>query len=236
MLKYSLRENHLTPDENDYMAQVTDARSFSIDEIIDLMIQRGSTLTKADTKAALQIYQEVVTTIIADGNAINTPLLNTSLSISGVFNGASDSFDASRHSINLNMQAGTALNDSIGKIKTEKVESANTAPFIAEVTDIVSGKTNSIVTAGGIIQLTGSRLKFDAADETQGIFFVPAKGKDIRCTVIAENKPARLMALIPPTLPKGAYVIEVRTKYSGGGTALKTLKIGRFTKELSRIG
>ena len=66
MLKYCLRENLLTPDENDYMAQTADVRSFSLDEIIDLMMQKGSTLTKADTKAALQVYGEVVSALIKD--------------------------------------------------------------------------------------------------------------------------------------------------------------------------
>ena len=41
MLKYSLRENLLTPAPDDYMAQVTDVRSYTLDEIIDLMMDRG---------------------------------------------------------------------------------------------------------------------------------------------------------------------------------------------------
>lgn len=42
MLKYVLRENLLTPNENDYMVQAADVSSFSLDEIIDLMMQKGS--------------------------------------------------------------------------------------------------------------------------------------------------------------------------------------------------
>ena len=41
MFKYSLRENLLTPAPDDYMAQVTDVRSYTLDEIIDLMMDRG---------------------------------------------------------------------------------------------------------------------------------------------------------------------------------------------------
>ena len=235
MLKYALRENLLTPDENDYMAQVADVRSFSLDEIIDLMMQKGSTLTKADTKAALQVYGEVVSTLIADGAAVNTPLINTALSISGVFNGATDSFDKKRHSINLNITAGTLLREAAGKIKCEKVEPADTNPYITEVTDIVSGKINTCLTAGGVVQLVGSRLKFDDKDAAQGIFFVPETGAEVKAGVIAENKPARLMAIIPADLPQGSYYIEVRTKFSGGGKPLKAAKIGRFIKPLNAI-
>jgi len=234
MLKYCLRENLLTPDENDYMAQTADVRSFSLDEIIDLMMEKGSTLTKADTKAVLQVYGEVVSALIKDGAAVNTPLMNTSMSISGVFDGANDSFDKKRHSVNLNLTAGTLLRDALTKVKCEKTEGVSTDPYITEVSDIVTGKVNEVLTAGGIIQLVGSRLKFDAKDEAQGIFFIPETGEAVRATIIAENKPARLMAIIPADLAAGTWYIEVRTKYANATKQLKTLKAGRFGKALTR--
>jgi len=233
MLKYSLRENLLTPAPDDYMAQVTDVRSYTLDEIIDLMMEKGTTLTRADVAATLQVYGEVVSAIIKDGSAVNTPLMNTSMSISGVFDGANDSFDKKRHTVNLNITAGTLLRDAVTKIKCEKTEGVSTDPYITEVTDIVSGKVNEVLTKGGVVQLVGSRLKFDAKDTAQGIFFVPETGNPVRAAVIAENKPARLMAIIPADLAAGTYYIEVRTKYANATKQLKTLKIGRFAKPLT---
>ncbi len=232
MLKYSLRENLLTPAPDDYMAQVTDTRSYSLEEIIDLMMDKGSTLTRADVAAVLQVYGEVCSSIVADGSALNTPLVNTSMSITGVFNGANDSFDRKRHTVNLNMTAGTLLRDAAAKVKCEKTEGASTDPYITEVADIVSGKVNEVLTKGGVVQLTGSRLKFDQKDEAQGIFFVPETGNPVRAAVIAENKPARLMAIIPD-LVAGTYYVEVRTKASGGGKPLKAVKTGRCAKPLA---
>ena len=233
MLKYCLRENLLTPAPDDYMAQVADVRSYTLDEIIDLMMDKGTTLTRADVAATLQVYGEVVSAIIKDGAALNTPLMNTALSISGVFNGANDSFDKKRHTVNLNITAGILLRDVLPKIKCEKTEAASTDPYITEVADIVSGKVNEVLTKGGVVQLVGSRLKFDAKDAAQGIFFVPETGEAVRASVIAENKPARLMAIIPADLPAGTYYIEVRTKLSGGGTKLKSAKKGTFGKPLT---
>ena len=212
MLKYSLRENLLTPAPDDYMAQVTDTRSYSLEEIIDLMMDKGSTLTRADVAATLQVYGEVCSSIVADG--------------------ANDTFDRKRHTVNLNMTAGTLLRDAAAKVKCEKTEGASTDPYITEVSDIVSGKTNSALTKGGVVQLTGSRLKFDQKDEAQGIFFVPETGNPVRAAVIAENKPARLMAIIPD-LAVGTYYVEVRTKASGGGKPLKAVKTGRCAKPLA---
>lgn len=41
MLKYALRENLLTPEPDDYMAQTVDARSYSGEEIVELMLKRS---------------------------------------------------------------------------------------------------------------------------------------------------------------------------------------------------
>ena len=233
MLKYCLRENLLTPAPDDYMAQMTDVRSYTLDEIIDAMMEKGTTITRADVAATLQVYGEVCSSIIADGSAINTPLMNTSMSISGVFNGANDVFDKKRHTVNLNLTAGTLLREAAAKVKCEKTETVSTDPYITEVTDVVSGKVNTVLTKGGVVQLTGSRLKFDQKDEAQGLFFVPETGTPVRAAVIAENKPARLMAIIPAELAAGVYTIEVRTKYANATKQLKTLKVGRFAKPLT---
>ena len=235
MLKYSLRENLLTPAPDDYMAQAADVRSYTLDEIIDLMMDKGTTLTRADVAATLQVYGEVCSSLIKDGAALNTPLMNTALSISGVFNGANDSFDKKRHTVNLNLTAGTLLRDAVTKVKCEKTEAASTDPYITEVADIVSGKVNEVLTKGGVVQLTGSRLKFKADDTAQGIFFVLETGEAVRAAVIAENKPARLMAIIPADLAAGTYYIEVRSKHSGGGKPLKAVKAGRFAKPLTVV-
>ena len=233
MLKYALRENLLTPAPDDYMAQAADVRSYTLDEIIDLMMEKGTTLTRADVAATLQVYGEVISAIIKDGSAVNTPLMNTALSISGVFDGANDSFDKKRHTVNLNITAGTLLRDAAAKVKCEKTEGASTDPYITEVTDIVTGAANTTLTKGGVVQLVGSRLKFDAKDTAQGIFFVPETGAPVRAAVIAENKPARLMAIIPADLAAGTYYIEVRTKILEGNKSGKTLKTGRFNKALT---
>ena len=147
--------------------------------------------------------------------------------------GANDNFDKKRHTVNLNLTAGTLLRDAVTKVKCEKTEAASTDPYITEVADIVSGKVNEVLTKGGVVQLTGSRLKFKADDTAQGIFFVSETGNPVRAAVIAENKPARLMAIIPADLPAGMYYIEVRTKIAEGGKALKNLKTGRFAKALT---
>ncbi|MCG8525528.1 MAG: DUF4469 domain-containing protein [Opitutales bacterium] len=233
MIRYYLNENLLTPDEDDYMAQVSDVRSHDMDAILERMLERGTSLSKADAKLVLEVFESTITDILEDGGAVNTPLFNVSPSVSGVFEGAEDRFDPTRHRVNLNLNPGKLLRDAEGQIETEKVTVADPIPFITQVIDAISGTTNDQLTPGGVMTLVGSRLKLITDDEDNGIFLISeADDTETKCTVIVDNKPARLIAMIPEGLTAGAYELEVRTTWTGKKPT-STMKIGRFGKSLN---
>lgn len=233
-IKYGLRENLLTADPDDCMAQVVDARTYSQEDIANEMIKRGSSLTAADIAAYQKLEAEVYADIIENGGNIATPLINTSFSITGVFTNQTDSFDKSRHAIKLNVNAGTALREAAGKATAQKVETSSTDPYITSVIDKVTGDSTTIK-AGSVMELTGSRLKFDTTDEEQGVFVLTSSG-EIRCAVVIENKPARLLVLLPADIASGDFTVEVRTKLTGTrGASGKTLKKGGYNKTLTAV-
>ena len=261
MLKYSLRENLLTPAPDDYMAHMADVRSvFENMRAITASSRKNKCSAYTQYACALfllnslflpRLFSKRVTALckymrqIQGANKkhpqaylmyVEDCFLCSNAVVAHRFpqeDGANDIFDKKRHTVNLNITAGTLLRDAVTKVKCEKTEGVSTDPYITEVKDVVSGKTNDILTKGGVVQLVGSRLKFDAKDAAQGIFFVPETGEAVRAAVIAENKPARLMAIIPAGLKAGTYYIEVRTKILEGNKSGKTLKTGRFNKALT---
>ena len=231
-IKYGLRENLLTADPDDCMAQVVDARTYTQEDIAQEMIKRGSSLTAADIAAYQKLEVEVYKDIIANGGNLNTPLISTSFSITGVFANQTDSFDKNRHVIRLNVNAGAELREAAAKTTVQKVETTSTDPYITSVSDKISGES-SVVKTGSVMQITGSRLRFDAADPEQGVFAVTAGG-EFRCSTVVENKPARLLVLLSTDVPAGDFTVEVRTKITGTrGASGKTLKKGSFNKVLT---
>lgn len=233
-IKYGLRENLLTADPDDCMAQVVDSRTYSQEDIANEMIKRGSSLTAADIAAYQKLEAEVYADIIENGGNISTQLINTSFSITGVFTNQTDSFDKARHAIKLNVNAGIALREAASKATAQKVETSSTDPYITSVTDKVTGDSTA-VRAGSVMELTGSRLKFDATDEEQGVFAITASG-EIRCATVIENKPARLLVLLPADISAGEFTVEVRTKLTGTrGASGKTLKKGGYNKTLTAV-
>ena len=87
-LKYALVENNLTSKNEDFVAHPQEVKSHDFDSIVDMMLQKGSTITKTDILAVLNSYFETIKEITKNGETVVTELINTNFSIQGVFNGA----------------------------------------------------------------------------------------------------------------------------------------------------
>ncbi|MDR1073865.1 MAG: hypothetical protein LBL45_09365, partial [Treponema sp.] len=85
MLLYGLEANELTKNPNDLRAQPVNVSSFSLDAIIDLIMDIGAGITRSDVVSVFEAEKQVITKIIADGGAVNTDLFNAFPSITGVF-------------------------------------------------------------------------------------------------------------------------------------------------------
>ncbi|WP_162231251.1 DNA-binding domain-containing protein [Sunxiuqinia dokdonensis] len=229
-LDYALFENHLTSDPTDYMAVTTNGTSLNQEDLVKLMLVRGSTLTETDILAVLKMEREVVCEEAAKGNNITTPLFNLGLSVKGVFNGADDSYDPTRHTVRLNLTAGSELREVASLVKLQKVKSGKVRPVIEQFVDVSLGSVNEQLSSGGLARLRGSYLKYDPADPEQGIFFIDASNIETRVTVVSLNKPGELHFLVPQ-LPPGEYQVEVRTIIFGH----KSATAGRLDAVLSRV-
>ena len=215
MLQYSLTENLLTDDPNDYTALVQPLGTYDKEAIITEMLRRGTLLTRTDILAVLNGFEETVRDITRDGGTVNTPLFNTSFSISGVFDGAMDTFDGNRHKLNVNLTKGIVMRQAESQVSLEKTGTVIPQPTILEVKDSVSGKVNEQLTPGGVVELMGVNIKIVGENADCGLWFVPASGEAVKAKVIVQNKPSSVIAMIPNLSPE-TYTLKVMTQYSGG--------------------
>ena len=230
-LHYSLHENQLTPNPDDYAAQVQDVKSYDLESVISRMTQRGTTLTKTDCKAVVEMLFDEVARITEEGGMVNMPLFNTRFSISGTFQGITDSFDSSRHAIKVNVNAAKQLLEAIRKVRAEKVHTKELLPIILQVKDSISQSNNENITSGGVIEILGSMLKVDGDKEQVGIYFIDEKNAAHKVQTLIDNKPGRIIAMVPK-LTKGLYQLQINTQHSGGGHYLKSIKTATFSKPL----
>ena len=193
------------------------------------MLLRGGTITKTDTLAVLNSFFEVVQEIIREGETIN--LINTHFSMQGVFEGATDIFDKNKHGLRLNVDAGKTLKEVIKEIPLEKTTIPEIIPHILEIKDSVSDSVNENITSQGVIEIIGSMLKIMGDNPANGINLLAAAGTAHKVATIVDNKPARLIVILP-TLTAGEYTLQVTTQYNGGRLGLKVPRIAAFNKSL----
>jgi hypothetical protein len=231
-MEYFLINNYLTSDPNDQTAISTNIRSFTDEQIIDRIMQRGTTLTRPDLLAGINAYQEEHGYIVEEGNGFNTGLITAGPGILGKFNSVTDSFDRLRHKTHYSVNFSRAIQEKAAKIKMNKVQAPNTGPVIAAIRDGVSGLTDGTLSTGGVLDIAGSRLKLFPDLPDEGVYFVAPDGTEYKATTLVENKPARLIVMLPP-LPSGAYTLEVRTHFIGNATPGKQLRKAQFAKPLN---
>ena len=227
MLKYCLRENLLTPAPDDYMAQIADVCS---------VFENMRAITASSRKNKGSAYTQYACALFLLNSLFLPRLFSKRVTALCKYMRQIQGANKKHPQAYLMYVEDCFLcSNAVVAHRFPQEEGVSTDPYITEVTDIVTGTVNTTLTKGGVVQLVGSRLKFDAKDAAQGIFFVPETGEAVRAAVIAENKPARVMAIIPADLAAGTYYIEVRSKHSGGGKPLKAVKAGRFAKPLTVV-
>ena len=232
MLKYSLSENMLTDRPDDYSAQTHAVDSLDKEAIIARILKRGTTVTKTDVLAVFNGMEEVIADALLEGNTINLPLFNTSFSISGVFESPLDVFDGNRHKLNINLTKGVLLREAEKSVKFEKTSTTIPLPQIQEVKDSISGAVNETLTPNGVVEVRGYNLKIEGDDPACGLWFVAANGTETKAVTFIENKPSRIIAMIP-ALPADKYQIKVVSQYSNGIKLLKTPKLFIYPKTLT---
>jgi hypothetical protein len=222
MLKYVLVENAMAIDPSNCVAIVSSPESKSLDDVINFMVAEGTGLTRPQAMAYFEKLTQTVLYFVGQGHSVVTPLLRVRPTISGVFNNKSDSFDASRHHVNIRARAGSRLRDLETHIKLEKVKASTQTPIPDTFTDVLSGESNLYATPGGIGVLKGQLLKFDIEDVQQGIFFVPVNdpAAEIRVDACSGIKPSEIHFQIP-ALEAGDYSLVVKSIPKTGKNILK---------------
>lgn len=237
-IKYALFKNHLTSDPDDYAAIVQIAGSVDLDKIADRIVAHGSTVGRADVLATLELAVTVCEEAIDNSEHINFGgLVDMYPRVKGVFVNATDPWDSARHRAAVGANAGVRVRKHVREqAQMERVEALKPSPNLVAYADTTSGTTDDTVSVGGIADIVGNRLKYDAAQADEGIYFVPTGGgAAVKVTDVNTNKPSKLIFLNPATLVPGDYYLEVRARMGRppAGPDNRELRIGRLDATLT---
>ena len=235
-IQYSLVENRLTPDPDDYFAQVTPMDSLDLDGLVQRIMAAGSTVTEPDTRAVLAAVKQEVRLALAEGYRINLDdLVQLSVSITGVFHGITDTYDPSRHTLQLATQSDPGLLTYLRQNGAPvKQAAADNRAVLLTYHDLASTEVNTTITPATIGTLDGARLAYVTTRVDEGLYLVPVGGgPEVKVPVanFQMNKPARLVFLVP-ALTAGQWRLEMRNR--PGLTERSPLRIGTLNAILTR--
>jgi hypothetical protein len=208
MIKYTLIENVLTPDPNDYYPQVQITGRAGVEQLADRMLSMGSTVTKSDLLAVMSLLDEAVLTLLVEGYRVDLfPRMQE------VFDGSGDGFDKSRHTLSVNANASPGFITRVrANARVQKEEAVTPTPAPLQFVDGSSSAANSVITASSKGTINGSRLKFNAVAADEGIYFIAsAGGAETKVATVTTNKLGQLVFLIP-ALASVEYSVQVRAR------------------------
>ncbi|GMT50157.1 MAG: hypothetical protein IEMM0008_1696 [bacterium] len=172
-VNYYLRKNPLTTPTS-FSGSVDETLTYDTDLIIQSIINRGSTVTKADIQAVITDLTEITLDALSKGARVNIEgLAQLYPAIEGVFTASSDSFDPVRHKLNIGARSSEQLKKRLRVAATiNKQATPPIIPQINEVIDTFNGNINTTFTMTRVIHLNGERLKFDNSRADEGVFIV----------------------------------------------------------------
>lgn len=216
MLKVSLRENKIGNAKAKFIFHSENDGDVTYEELVKKMASFNTTITEADVTAVMNVFKDVVVEYLCDGKTVRTPLGIFYVVASGTADDPLASFETSvqsnDHNLRVRFKAGTQISRSM--LENTKVERASSRlkmiPYIHSVSNI-DGTKGCTAAPGEIIRITGDYMKFDSADQSQGVF-IAKDGEETRLAYCSWNKDKRIDVLIPLATAAGEYKIKIAAK------------------------
>lgn len=228
-------DNTVTTDnKTDKIFQLETARSTDLSLILDRMVAKNPGLQRGTMQLSIDLYNEVVSEAIMNGESVNTGLFRAVAQLRGL---AGQAWDWNKNSIYVSMTQGKTLREAIRNTNVEVLGERPVKFYIGSSSDAATRATDFSATAGRPLTVYGKNILPIGTDAAVGITLTNVSTKAVtKLTndMIALAEPSRLILLIPAGLADGEYTLTITTQYKGSSTEF--LKTPRSTSQSIYIG
>jgi hypothetical protein len=227
----------ITERGDDRFGKVITSRSMDIDDLIKIAVARRTDLNPTTLKAAAEILDEVALECILRGDSVHYGLGYHRLDVKGTFLGDNASWDSKQHRLVPSVTPAGVLREGANSATVKVRGMASTGSFINSVTDVTSGEVNTVLTAGGGVNVTGSKIKIAGDYLSNGLYLENIDGAifQIPMTSILINDPSKISFIVPVDIVHGDYKLKVVTQFSNSSVLLKEPRSYTFEYPLSVI-
>ena len=229
---FDLEEYTMTKDvKEDYIAKVKTLKSLTIEGIANAIAAERTEYRPETIVNICNLVDEKIRQLVCQGNTVVTGSALYSPSITGVLIGTTGSINPDANKCIINITPSAAMRAEVAKVTPEF--SGNVKNFggarISLVKDVTTGKTDGTITPGGMLDITGSKIKCVNADGTGTgtLKLIKESTQAVAATIttFGINDPSRLMFTLPASLENGSYSLVLETWYSNSAVLLKESRI-----------
>ncbi|MCS2890047.1 DUF4469 domain-containing protein [Parabacteroides faecis] len=225
---FDLVENTMTKDvKEDYVASVRTGKSFTIKDIANEIAAERTEYRIETIENVSKLVDEKIRQIVCNGGTVVTDTALYSPSISGIFMGDKGTIDPNVNKCAVNIAPSQAMRTEVAKVEPKFSGTVRRmgGARISLVLDVATGKTDGTITAGGMLDVTGTKIRCTGADGTGlgsvKLLKLADQSEVATFTQLGINDPSRLMFTLPADLADGEYQLVVETWFSTTSTLLK---------------
>ena len=225
---FDLEEYTMTKDvKEDYIAKVKTLKSLTIEGIANAIAAERTEYRPETIVNICNLVDEKIRQLVCQGNTVVTGSALYSPSITGLLIGTTGAINPDINKCIVNVAPSAAMRAEVAKVTPEfsgNVKNLGGAR-ISLVKDVTTGLTDGTITPGGMLDITGSKIKCVNADGTGTgtLKLIKESTQAVAATIttFGINDPSRLMFTLPTPLADGTYRLELETWFSNSTTLLK---------------
>ena len=226
--KFDLEEYLMTKDvKEDFAGKVKPIQTFYLADVARKIAEERTEYRVDTLVSSYQLMEEKIRQLACSNNIVITDNVQYSPGVTGLFLGKDGIVNPAVNKAVMNLN-GTALmraeTDQVVLEFSGNVREMGNAGF-ALVTDVTTGKTDGTITPGGMLDVSGTKIRSVNADGTGvgTLTLVNMADQSVAATisVFGINNPKRLMFNVPAGLAAGSYQLTLETWFSSQSTLLK---------------
>lgn len=226
--KFDLEEYLMTKDvKEDYAGKVKPIQTFYLADVARAVAEERTEYRVDTLVSSYQLMEAKIRQLACGNNIVITDNVQFTPAILGLFLGKSGVVNPAVNKAVINMIATALMRGETDQVVLEfsgNIREMGNAGF-ALVKDVTTGKTDGTITPGGILDVSGTKIRSVNADGTGlgKLTLVNMADQSVAATItlLAINDPKRLMFNIPADLPKGSYQLTLETWFSTNNVQLK---------------
>ena len=227
-----LYDNQLTSRTDDRYGRVVNLASVTDDVLISRAIENGFNGNAASMKAALDVIDAETLKAIVRGEIVKRGTGYIALDVNGSFIGDNPAWNPAVNKLVARITPSKDLREALQSTPVRIRGMAADGSVINSVTDVATGAVNAVLTAGGMANIKGVRIKIAGDVPGVGLFLTNQDTSavvQVPMTAVGINDPSKISFVVPATLADGDYLLSIGTQYTNGSTLrneVKTVVLG----------